>query len=142
MPAWLCNLGRWLTLLLLVGVGQVGLFVWQLRLIRKSLGPAEQAARAAAANAQAMIDNERPWIGVDTVWSEKLEAGAIIQEAFVRIKNWQDASSSDAGCFQRQRIACRHPTNCARCGIGAAEAAASKHAGPLLSVQRLYAISS
>jgi hypothetical protein len=40
--------------------------LWQLRLIRKSLGPAEEAARAATANAQAMIDNERPWIGVDT----------------------------------------------------------------------------
>jgi hypothetical protein len=53
-------------ILFLVGIAQAGLFVWQLRLIRKSLGPAEEAARAATANAQAMIDNERPWIGVDT----------------------------------------------------------------------------
>lgn len=74
-------------ILFLVGIAQAGLFVWQLRLIRKSLGPAEEAARAATANAQAMIDNERPWIGVDTVWSEKLVSGAIIQKAFVRIKN-------------------------------------------------------
>jgi hypothetical protein len=73
--------------LFLVGVGQAALFVWQLRLIRKSLGPAEEAARAATANAQAMIDNERPWIGVDTVYTEKLEPGPVIQQAFVRIKN-------------------------------------------------------
>src|SRR5262245_47806288 len=96
MPAWLCNLGAWLThdaaglftfFLFLVGVGQAALFVWQLRLIRKSLGPAEEAARAATGNAQAMIDNERPWIGVDTVYTEKLEPGPVIQQAFVRIKN-------------------------------------------------------
>ena len=96
MPAWLCNLGAWLThdaaglftfFLFLVGVGQAALFVWQLRLIRKSLGPAEEAARAATVNAQAMIDNERPWIGVDTVYTEKLEPGPVIQQAFVRIKN-------------------------------------------------------
>ena len=78
MPAWLCKFGAWLThdaagfftfFLFLVGVGQAGLFVWQLRLIRKSLGPAEEAARAATVNAQAMIDNERPWIGVDMIQS-------------------------------------------------------------------------
>jgi hypothetical protein len=34
-----------------------------------------------------MIDNERPWIGVDTVYTEKLEPGPVIQKAFVRIKN-------------------------------------------------------
>ena len=34
-----------------------------------------------------MIDNERPWVGVDTVYTKKLEPGPIIQEAFVRIKN-------------------------------------------------------
>src|SRR5262249_20100443 len=43
--------------------------------------------RAATATAQAMIDNERPWIGVDTVYTKKLEPGPVIQEAFVRIKN-------------------------------------------------------
>jgi hypothetical protein len=96
MPPWLCNFVGWLThdaaglftfFLFLVGSAQAGLFVWQLRLIRRSLGPAEEAARAATASAQAIIDNERPWIGVDTVWSEKLVPGAIIQNAFVRIKN-------------------------------------------------------
>ena len=74
MPPWFCKFVGWLThdaagfftfVLFLVGIAQAGLFVWQLRLIRKSLGPAEEAARAATTTAQAMIDNERPWIGVD-----------------------------------------------------------------------------
>jgi hypothetical protein len=95
-PIMLARFIEWLThdaagfftfILFLVGIVQAGLFVWQLRLIRKSLRPAEEAARAATANARAMIENERPWIGVDTVWSEKLEPGVIIQKAYVRIKN-------------------------------------------------------
>jgi hypothetical protein len=79
--------GFFTIVLSVVAIVQAGLFVWQLVLIRKSLASAEEAARAATANAQAMIDNERPWIGVDTVYSKPLEPGAVIQEAFVRIKN-------------------------------------------------------
>jgi hypothetical protein len=87
-PIMLARFIEWLThdaagfftfILFLVGIVQAGLFVWQLRLIRKSLRPAEEAARAATANARAMIENERPWIGVDTVWSKKVEIAQISQ---------------------------------------------------------------
>jgi len=147
MPAWLCNLGAWLThdaaglftfFLFLVGVGQAALFVWQLRLIRKSLGPAEEAARAATVNAQAMIDNERPWIGVDTVYTEKLEPGPVIQQAFVRIKNTGKTPAL------RMRVAFKGsvlpkgtPPRAPRYYIGTTEATFPRHDGFLLSFWRL-----
>jgi hypothetical protein len=45
--------------LVIVGTGQVVLFLWQLRLIAKTLGPAKAAAEAANLNAQAVINAER-----------------------------------------------------------------------------------
>jgi hypothetical protein len=45
--------------LVIVGAGQVGLFLWQLRLIAETLGPAKAAAEAANLNAQAVINAER-----------------------------------------------------------------------------------
>jgi hypothetical protein len=45
--------------LVIVGGGQVGLFLWQLRLIAETLGPAKAAAEAANLNAQAVINAER-----------------------------------------------------------------------------------
>jgi hypothetical protein len=74
-------------LLVVVSVVQAGLFIWQLILIRKTLGPAEEAARAATASAKAVIDNERPWVGLHTVASSPLKPGINIQEACVVIKN-------------------------------------------------------
>jgi hypothetical protein len=44
--------------LLIVGIFQAGLFFFQLRLIRKSLDPAKEAADAAKLNAQAVMDAE------------------------------------------------------------------------------------
>lgn len=43
--------------LVVVGAVQIGLFVWQLRLIRQSFGDAEQAANAAALAAEAAKEN-------------------------------------------------------------------------------------
>jgi phosphate/sulfate permease len=45
--------------LVFIGLLQAGIFYGQMRLIRKSLGPAEKAADAANLNAQAVIDAER-----------------------------------------------------------------------------------
>jgi hypothetical protein len=44
--------------LVIVGGGQVALFLWQLRLIKRTLGPAEEAARAAKLNAEAVMAAE------------------------------------------------------------------------------------
>jgi hypothetical protein len=44
--------------LVLVGGAQVGLFVWQLRLIKKTLAPAKEAAEAAKLNAEAVMTAE------------------------------------------------------------------------------------
>jgi hypothetical protein len=56
--------------LVVVGFGQAGLFYWQLRLIRKSLSPAENAAKAARDAADiakdALTKLERPRILSDT----------------------------------------------------------------------------
>lgn len=71
--------------LLIVGVFQAGFFFVQLKLIRESLGPAEQAAKAAAEgaeaaklNAQAVVDADRARIFVmvdqDTTDSIRLAA--------------------------------------------------------------------
>jgi hypothetical protein len=60
--------GNWLThdaagfftfWLVLVGGAQVGLFVWQLRLIKDTLAPAKEAADAAKLNAEAVIEADR-----------------------------------------------------------------------------------
>jgi hypothetical protein len=45
--------------LVIVGSVQVGLFFWQLLLIKATLGPAEAAAKAADLNAQAVINAQR-----------------------------------------------------------------------------------
>lgn len=49
-------------LLVLVGAGQLGLFWWQLRLIRESLTDTKLAADAANKSAEAAIVAQRPWI--------------------------------------------------------------------------------
>ena len=51
--------------LVLVGIGQVVLFYVQLRLMRKTLGPAERAAEAALLQAKAILSAERPYIYPD-----------------------------------------------------------------------------
>jgi hypothetical protein len=51
--------GFFTVLLVIVGGTQVGLFFWQLRLIKATLGPAKEAAEAADLNAQAVINAQR-----------------------------------------------------------------------------------
>jgi hypothetical protein len=46
-------------------VVQIGLFVWQLKLFRASLGHTKTAAIAALQSAKAAIDAQRPWIKLD-----------------------------------------------------------------------------
>ena len=87
--SWLTHdaAGFFTFLLVVVAVIQAALFVWQLILIRKTLAPAEEAARAATVSAKAVVDNERPWVGPHTVSSAGLAPGDKIQEACVVIKN-------------------------------------------------------
>jgi hypothetical protein len=64
---WGLTLATWalvgVTALLFVAAGvQVGLFVWQLRLIRKSADDAAKAAHAASDQAQALVNSERAYI--------------------------------------------------------------------------------
>jgi hypothetical protein len=61
--------------LALIAAVQAGLFLVQLKLIRESLAPAEQAAKAAADTAKAIADNERPWVGPVTVNCDQIIAG-------------------------------------------------------------------
>jgi hypothetical protein len=60
---------RWLAgftvLLFFAALVQIGLFVWQLRTIRASLGHTKTAANAALQSAKAAIDAQRPWIKLD-----------------------------------------------------------------------------
>jgi len=81
---WLAHLWKWTThdatgfytlLLAMVAISQAGLFLWQLILFRKTLKPAEEAAKSAAISANALIDNERPWVGPVTTYSDPIEGG-------------------------------------------------------------------
>ena len=61
-------------LLVLVAIGQAILFVCQLVLFRRGLVDSTKAANAAAQNAQALINAERPWLMVKTVtkrWDDR-----------------------------------------------------------------------
>ena len=51
--------------LVLVGIGQAALFLVQLRLMRRTLGPAERAAEAALLQAKSILSAERPYIYPD-----------------------------------------------------------------------------
>ena len=85
---WLLNdaAGFFTFVLVIVGVLQLGLFVWQLRLIRESLTDAEFAAKvaqeaAAAATQQAQtaeksfVSSQRPWVGIDNISDMPLNVG-------------------------------------------------------------------
>jgi hypothetical protein len=72
----LLTAGTWLTrdaagfftfALAIVGVVQAALFFVQLRLIRESLGPAKEAAKAAQAAAEALPTAERAYVFIDPV---------------------------------------------------------------------------
>jgi len=72
-------------LVLVAGV-QAALFIIQLRYMRTGLRDAEIAAKAATMTANAVVDNERPWVGPITTSSKQITPGQFI-DATVVIQN-------------------------------------------------------
>jgi hypothetical protein len=87
-------------LLVLVGGFQVVLFYVQLHLIRKSLAPAEEAAKAATATAIAVVDSERPWVGPITTSSQQIAPGQFIHATVVIVNSGQTPALEMRAAFK------------------------------------------
>src|SRR5262249_41825656 len=68
--------------LVVVGVGQAGLFVWQLILIKRSLGDAKKAADAAAEGAGAARLNAQALIDAESAQMYVIHLGSNIEKIF------------------------------------------------------------
>jgi hypothetical protein len=83
--------GAFTGFLVIVGAVQIGVFLRQLRLIRESLRPAEDAAKAAVDSAQtaekSFIASRRPWIGIDNISPIPLKIGAE-PDVLLAVKNF------------------------------------------------------
>jgi hypothetical protein len=81
-------------LVFIAGVGQIALFYWQLRLIRKSLDDAKKSADAAVEantlNREIFVANNRPWIAVEGMGFKKffsLRTSGVESQCSVALRN-------------------------------------------------------
>jgi hypothetical protein len=98
------SIGNWIThdaagfftfWLVVVGIGQAGLFVWQLIYMRKGVRDAEIAATAATEgnkiNRESLVETRRAWLNIEDVriiWPTQItEDGGLLRAAFV-VKNY------------------------------------------------------
>jgi hypothetical protein len=85
--------------LVLVGIGQAALFVWQLILIKRSLGDAKKAADAAAEGAEAARLNAQALIDAESAQMYVIHSGSNIETIFQLGQRYDNSPTMAASKF-------------------------------------------